>query len=156
VNAPETIAGLAARIQAAGAVPELEAFEAGFVNYARYLIRKQVLRPPYYFNLILGALGAAPLDPLGLGHMVALLPPGAIWSVGGLGQYQLDANVMALAAGGHVRVGLEDDIHFDRARTELADNTRLVDRVARIAREMGREPATPAEVRTMLDLPARS
>jgi 3-keto-5-aminohexanoate cleavage enzyme len=152
VNAPTTITELAARIYAAGVVPELEVFEAGFVNYATFLARKEVLRPPFYFNIILGSLGAAPLDLVGLGHIVGMLPAGATWSVGGLGQYQLDANVMSLAAGGHVRVGLEDNVYFDRARAEKADNPRLVGRIARIARDMGRPPATPAEARAIIGL----
>ena len=59
---------------------------------------------------------------------------------------------MGIAAGGHVRVGLEDNIHYDRDRRELADNQRLVGRVARIGREMGREPATPAEAREIIGL----
>jgi uncharacterized protein (DUF849 family) len=155
VNAPDTIRELIARIHAAGAVPELEIFDAGFANFATYLARKGVLRPPHYANIILGSLGAAPLDLVGLGHIVGLLPSGTIWSVGGLGQFQLDANVMGIAAGGHVRVGLEDNIHFDRARQDLADNARLVARIARIGREMGREPATPAEAREIIGLPAR-
>ena len=145
---------LATRIYAAGAIPELEVFEAGFINLANYLIRKEVLRPPYYFNLILGSLGTAPLDLVGMGHMVTMLPPGATWSVGGLGQYQLDANVMGMAAGGHVRVGLEDNIYYDRQRQDRADNARLVARIVRIGREMGREPATPAEARQIIGLPA--
>lgn len=154
VNDPATITDLAARIYAAGAVPELEVFEAGFIHFASYLIRKGVLRPPYYFNLILGSLGAAPLDLVGLGHLVGLLPPGATWAVGGIGRYQLDANVLAIAAGGHVRVGLEDNLHYDRLRTDLADNPRLIDRLVRIARELGREPATPAEARRLIGLGA--
>ena len=154
INSPETIRELAARIYDAGAVPEMEVFEAGFINYATYLVRKGALRPPYYVNIILGSLGAAPLDLVGLGHMVGLLPAGATWSVGGLGHYQLDANVMAIAAGGHVRVGLEDNIYFDRGRRQLADNIRLVARVARIARDMGREPATPDDARKLIGLPA--
>jgi uncharacterized protein (DUF849 family) len=153
INAPDTIRELAARIYAAGTIPELEAFEAGFVNLANYLIRKEVLRPPYYFNLIFGSLGTAPLDLVGMGHMVTMLPPGATWSVGGLGQYQLDANVMGMAAGGHVRVGLEDNIYYDRQRQDRAGNARLAARSARIGREMGREPATPAEARQIIGLP---
>jgi uncharacterized protein (DUF849 family) len=155
VNSPETICALAERIYAAGAVPELEVFEAGFINYAQHLIKKGVLRSPHYFNIILGSLGAAPLDLVGLGHMVSLLPTGATWSVGGLGRYQLDANVMSIAAGGHVRVGLEDCIHLDRNRAVLADNVQLISRVARIARETGREPATPDEARQIIGLNAR-
>jgi 3-oxoadipate:acetyl-CoA acetyltransferase len=153
-NAPDTIRLLAERIYAAGAVPELEIFEAGFANVAAYLARKGVLRPPHYANIILGSLGTAPLDLIGLGHIIGLLPAGTTWSVGGLGRYQLDANVMGIAAGGHVRVGLEDNIHFDRGGSDLADNQRLVARIARIAREMGREPATPAEARAIIGLPA--
>lgn len=152
VNAPETIRELADRIYAAGAMPELEAFEAGFINYAKYLIAKNILRPPFYFNLILGSLGAAPLDLVGLGHMISMLPQGSTWAVGGLGRYQTDAAMMAIAAGGHVRVGLEDNIHYDRQRTDLADNPRLVARIARIAREAGREPASPTEARRILGL----
>jgi uncharacterized protein (DUF849 family) len=154
VNAPDTVRELAARIYAVGAVPELEIFEAGFANVATYLARKGVLRPPHYANIILGSLGTAPLDLVGLGHLIGLLPTGTTWSVGGLGRYQLDANVMGIAAGGHVRVGLEDNIHYDRNGHELADNQRLVARIARIGREMGREPATPAEARAIIGLPA--
>lgn len=153
VNAPDTVRDLAARIYDAGALPELEIFEAGFANFATYLARKGVLRAPHYANIILGSLGTAPLDLVGLGHVIGLLPDRTTWSVGGLGRYQLDANVMGIAAGGHVRVGLEDNIHYDRGGRDLADNQRLVARIARIAREMGREPATPAEARAIIGLP---
>lgn len=156
INSPEMIRQLAARIYAVGAVPELEVFEAGFIHFAGHLIKKEVLRPPYYFNLIFGALGAAPLDLIGLGYMKSLLPAGATWSVGGLGEYQLDANVVAMSVGGHVRAGLEDNIYYDRAKTELADNEAFIRRLARIAREMGREPAGAAEARRIMGLPARS
>jgi uncharacterized protein (DUF849 family) len=153
VNPPEVIVRLARAIYAHGAVPELEVFDTGFVNYANYLIRKNVLQPPYYFNLIMGSLGTAPLDLIGLGHMIGLLPGEATWAVGGLGRFQLQANVLALAAGGHVRVGLEDNIHFDRHRKELADNVRLIDRVVGLARVLGREPASPEEARQIIGLP---
>jgi uncharacterized protein (DUF849 family) len=156
INSPETIRQLAARIYAAGAIPEIEVFEAGFINFANYLIEKEVLHPPYYVNLILGALGAAPLDLIGLGHLVGMLPQGAAWAVGGLGQYQLRANVMAIAAGGHVRVGIEDNLYYDRRKTDLADNVRLIERVARIAREMGRSPATASATRQLIGLSQNS
>ena len=152
LNSPDTICELAKRIYAAGAVPELEVFEAGFINYAGHLIKRGVLTPPHYFNIILGSLGSAPLDLVGLGHMVGLLPAAAIWSVGGLGRFQLDANVMSIAAGGHVRVGLEDNIYFDREQRDLTDNLRLVTRIADIGRALGRAPATAVEARQMLRL----
>ncbi len=116
--------------------------------------RKGVLAPPYYFNLILGSLGASPLDLVGLGHMLSLLPEGAVWAVGGIGRFQLDANVMAMTVGGHVRVGLEDNAYYDRQRRRLADNVQLVDRVVSIARQLGREPASGEEARRIIGLPA--
>ena len=117
INAPDTIQGLAEQIYIANAIPELEVFEAGFIHYANYLISKKILKPPHYFNLIFGSLGTAPLDLLGLGHMISMLPTGAVWSVGGLGQWQLSANSLAIASGGHVRVGLEDNIYYNKDRT---------------------------------------
>ena len=152
VNAPDTIHDLSQRIYEVGARPELEIFEPGFAHMARVMVERGVLATPLYANIILGVLGASPLDLIGLGHIVALLPPGTVWSVGGLGRFQTDAVVMALAAGGHVRVGLEDNLHLDRGRRTLATNGQLVERVARIARDMGRDPATPSEARSILGL----
>ncbi len=86
--------------------------------------------------------------------MIRLLPEGATRAVGGIGRYQLDANVTAMAAGGHVRVGLEDNLHYDRERTELANNLRLVERVACIGREMRRPPPHPAKPAVSSDSPA--
>jgi 3-keto-5-aminohexanoate cleavage enzyme len=150
VNAPDVIVELARRIDAAGAIPELEVFDAGFIHYARFLSERGILREPLYFNIILGSLGTAPFDLPMLGHLISMLPAGATWSVGGLGRYQRAANVAAIAAGGHVRVGLEDNLYYDDARTDLADHARLVERVVRIARECGREPATPEQARALL------
>lgn len=152
VNAPDTICELAKRIYAAGATPELEAFDTGFLHYAHHLIAKEVLRPPFYFNLFFGFPGTAPMDLVTLGHMVTLLPSGSTWSAAGIGRYQLPANVIGIAAGGHVRVGLEDNLYYDEKGTELADNLRLVERIVRIAREMGREPASPEEARRIIGL----
>jgi uncharacterized protein (DUF849 family) len=156
VNAPQIVTELAGRIRQCGAVPELEVFEPGFINYAAYLVRKAILRPPYYFNLILGSLGSSPLDLVGLGHMLSLLPEGSVWAAGGIGRYQLDANVMAMTVGGHVRVRLEDNIYYDRHRRRLADNVQLVDRVVAIARHLGREPASGDEARRIIGLPTAS
>jgi uncharacterized protein (DUF849 family) len=152
VNAPETIRELAARIYAAGALPELEIFDPGMAHMARVMSDRGQLRRPLYANIILGVLGTSPFDLIGLGHMIQLLPDDTTWSVGGLGRFQTDAVVTALAAGGHVRIGIEDNIHYDRDRTVLATNAQLVERVVRIAREIGREPATPQEARAKIGL----
>ena len=134
----------------AGIRPELEAFDLGMLNYAKYLIRKKLLRPPYYFNLIVGNVACAQADLMTMGLMVRELPVGSVWSAGGVGNAQLTANTMALLGGGGVRVGLEDNIWLDDKRTRLASNRELVERVVLIARTLGREPYTHAETRGIL------
>lgn len=152
VNSPQMIQDLARRMLERGIKPELEAFDLGMINYAKYLIQKGLLEPPYYFNLILGNIACAQADILHLGLMINELPEDSIWSVGAVGDSQLRMNSIAIAAGGGVRVGLEDNIWFDAERTRLATNRELVERVVYIARSMGREPLSPREARGLLKL----
>lgn len=152
VNAPDMIKSLARKMLDNGIRPELEIFDLGMINYAKYLIRKDLLRPPYYFNLILGNIACAQADMMSLGLMVRELPPDSIWAVGGVGNAQLPMNAMSIVAGGGVRIGLEDNIWFDLARTRLATNRELVERILLIAEAMGRKPYTCAEARALLDL----
>lgn len=156
VNEPDVIVALAQRMLEAGIKPELEIFEPGMINTARYLLGHAALQEPLYCNILLGNLGTCPGGLLDLGYMVASLPPGAIWSAAGIGRYQLPVTTMAAAAGGHVRVGLEDCPYYEWNGCTPATNTQLVERVARIAAELGRSPATPAQAREILGLPERS
>ncbi len=87
---------------------------------------------------------------LGLGLMIRELPEGSIWSVGGIGDSQLGMNAMSLVAGGGIRVGLEDNIWFDKDRTKLATNRELVERLLIIAKAMGKTPYTHKEAREVL------
>jgi uncharacterized protein (DUF849 family) len=146
------IQDLARRMQEKGIRPELEAFDLGMINYARYLIQKGLLRPPYYFNLILGNIACAQADILHLGLMVNELPEDSVWSVGAVGNYQLKMNTIAVAAGGGVRIGIEDNIWYDEERTRLATNRDLVKRIVSIAKAMGREPYSPREARLLFTL----
>ncbi len=152
INSPQMIQKLARKMLDRGIRPELEVFDVGMINYAKYLIQKGLILPPYYFNLMLGNVACAQADMLHLGLMIRELPEGSIWSVGGMGNYQLEMNALALVAGGGVRVGLEDNIWYDSARTRLATNRDLVARIVSIARTLGREPYTPKETRTLLGL----
>jgi 3-keto-5-aminohexanoate cleavage enzyme len=130
--------------------PELEAFDLGMINYAKYLIRKGLIKPPYYFNLILGNIACAQADLLNLGLMTRELPEDSIWSAGGVGNAQLKMNVMSLLAGGGVRVGLEDNIWYDEERTRLATNRELVERALLVAKALGQRPYTNLEARQAL------
>ncbi len=152
VNEPDVIKGLAQRMLAKGIKPELEAFDLGMINYARYLIRKDLLQPPYYFNLILGNIACAQADMLHLGLMVAELPSDSFWAVGGIGDFQLRMNLMGILNRGGARVGLEDNIWYDPERTRPATNTELVRRVVQTAGDLGFQPFSPTEIRRLLRL----
>jgi uncharacterized protein (DUF849 family) len=152
VNAPDMIKDLAKEMMKKGIRPELEVFDLGMINYAKYLIRKGLIVPPYYFNLILGNIACAQADMLHLGLMVKDLPEESIWAVGGVGNAQLKMNAMSVVAGGGVRIGLEDNIWYDSERTRLATNRDLVKRIILIADALDRKPYTPGEARAILGL----
>ena len=152
INSPDMIKRLAQKMLERGIKPELEAFDLGMINYAKYLIRKKLLRPPYYFNLILGNIACAQADMLHLGLMIRELPENSYWSVGGIGEWQLKMNILSIVSGGGVRIGLEDNIWFDNDRKKLATNYELVERVVEIAKSMGQEPYQAVEVRKLLNL----
>lgn len=152
INSPDMILRLAERMQARGIKPELEVFDLGMVNYAHYLIKKGLLTPPYYFNIILGNIAAAQAKLLHLGLIVSELPPDSIWSVGAVGDAQLAMNAVGVVCADGVRVGIEDNIYLDEDRTVLATNPDLVGRIRRIADGMGRPLATPSETRIRLGL----
>jgi uncharacterized protein (DUF849 family) len=107
-------------------------------------------------NVLLGNLGTSPATPGALAAFLALLPPGAVYAVAGIGRFQTSANLLGIASGGHVRVGIEDNVWWDRARTRLATNAELVERVRRAAELAERPLATPAQTRALLGLPASS
>jgi 3-oxoadipate:acetyl-CoA acetyltransferase len=153
VNTPATIAGLATRMRDRGIVPEWEVFDLGMLDYATYLRTKGLLGDPVYVNLLLGSLGTLQATPFNLALAVERLPAGATWAATGIGRHQFTINRLAIAMGGHVRVGLEDNLWWDDERTELATNPRLVERLVSIGRAMGREPASPAVVRDRLRIP---
>jgi uncharacterized protein (DUF849 family) len=152
INTPDMIKNLAKKMMGRGVRPELEVFDLGMINYAKYLIKKGLLAPPYYFNLILGNIACAQADMLHLGLMIKDLPKESIWSVGGVGNSQLKMNALSIVAGGGVRIGLEDNIWYDPDRTKLATNRDLVERIILIARTLGRRPFTPKEARAVLGL----
>jgi 3-keto-5-aminohexanoate cleavage enzyme len=152
VSSPDMIQALALEMKTRGISPELEAFDVGMVNYAKYLERKGLIQPPYYFDLILGNLACAQADPLHVGMMLRDLPPGSLWSLGGVGDSQLIMNSLAVAIGGAVRVGLEDNIYYDRGRTRLAQNSDLIRRIHALAEANEREVMAPGELRQLLNL----
>jgi len=152
LNSPEIVQALAQEMKRCNILAELEAFDSGMINYAKYLESKGLLEAPHYFNLIVGNIACAQADLLHIGVMVRDLPPNSLWSLGGVGDYQLMVNSIAIAAGGGVRVGLEDEIWYDPARTKLARNSDLIRRIHNIAEADERKIMPPAELRRLLNL----
>ena len=153
VNAPDTIVGLATIMRDRGIVPELEIFDLGMLNYAHVLERKGLLPGPVVANLFFGNVAGMQATLAEVGLATERLAPGAIWSCAGLGDYQLTAQALAVAAGGGARVGLEDGIYLDRARTQLATNAGLVERVHHLLDIHERRVMTPDELRERLTGP---
>jgi 3-keto-5-aminohexanoate cleavage enzyme len=154
-NSLPTIRTILGRIRRFDIVPELEIFDSGMLATADALFAQGLLSPPVHFDFVLGVPGAAAATPDNLLHFARSLPAGCTWTVAGIGRHQTAMATLAIAMGGHVRVGFEDNIYYRKG--QLADsNARFVERVVRIAREVGREPADPGEARRLLHLPPAS
>ena len=154
VNAPATIRGLAKRMRDRGIMPELELFDLGMADYACYLVEHEDVALPGYANILLGSLGTASASAFNLATIVRALPPRITWAAAGIGRYQLQMNSMSIAMGGHVRVGLEDNLWMDpETKRDPASNLRLIERVVDIARANGRSIASPAEARALIGVP---
>jgi uncharacterized protein (DUF849 family) len=154
VNPPEIVRALAIAMKERGIVPELEFFEIGMIDLARdFLVPKGFLRPPFYANLLLGSLGTLAASTRNLVHMVDALPRGTIWSAAGIGRFQFQVNNLAMVMGGHVRVGLEDNLWMDEEKTDPATNARLIERVVQVAEAIGRPIASAECARKIIGLP---
>ncbi|HEY4433712.1 MAG TPA: 3-keto-5-aminohexanoate cleavage protein [Candidatus Cybelea sp.] len=135
-----------------GVRPELEIFDKGHLSNARRLAKERLLSFPQHVDFVLGVPGGLEATVQNLCDLVDDLPEGCSWSVAGIGKKQLPMAMAAIAMGGHVRVGLEDNLHYSRGR--LARNEELVARIVRLATEAGRNIATPDRARRMLGLTA--
>jgi 3-keto-5-aminohexanoate cleavage enzyme len=132
-------------------VPEIEIFDVGMLDEAMRLRSMGLISDPIHFDFVMGVPGAIGADPAHLMHMLHSLPAGSTWSIAGIGRHQLTLGVIALAMGGHVRVGFEDNIYYRKGQLARS-NAELVARIARIAHEIDRPVATPAQAREMLQL----
>ena len=152
VNTPETIQFLAKRMLDAGIKPEIEAFDVGFIAQGTKLIEMGLVREPAHFQLVMGVDGGIPATAENLLHMRSQLPANATYVVAGMSRMQLPMTTLAILLGGHVRVGLEDNLYLRKG--VLARNEELVARARRLAEDLGREVANPDEARAIMGLPA--
>lgn len=138
-----------------GIKPEIEVFDTGMLDTALSLVKQGVLTFPLHFDFVLGVPGGMAASARNLVYLVESIPDGCTWSVAGMGRHELPLGAIALAMGGHVRVGFEDNIYYEKGELAVS-NAQLVARIARLAKEMGRAAATPAEARQILGLPPQN
>lgn len=150
-NSPQFLEKLGILMKEEGIKPEIEVFDSGFMNIAGYFEKKGVLVTPCHYQFVLGVPGGMEASVKNLQFLYDMLPKGATWSALGIGRHHLPIMYATLALGGHIRVGLEDNVYYSKG--ELATNVSLVERAARVIREFGKEPATPDEARQILGLP---
>lgn len=144
VNSPDMIMQLSEKMNQYGVHPELEVFDLGMIQYGKYLIQKNLIQPPYYFNIIFGNIAGMQSQFHSMGAVMMDLPDTSYWAFGGIGDQQLKANTMAIAMGGGVRVGLEDNLYYDAAKSRLATNLDLIRRIKEIASLFERRIMAPA------------
>ena len=152
-NSPELITRLATDMQRLGIKPEMEIFDVSMIRNAVELAEKGLAETPLHFDFVMGLKGAIPATIENLVHLKTSIPAGATWTVAGIGPAQLVVNTHAILMGGHVRIGLEDNIYYRKG--ELAPNERFVERMVRLAAEFGRAVATPDEARRIMHLKPR-
>jgi len=150
INSPDMIRKLATKMGEYGIIAEMEVFDLGMVDFAKYLMERDILTGPLYANILLGSLGTLAATPDNLCAVVRALPPETVWAATGIGRFQFQVNCLAIAMGGHVRVGLEDALYYNWNDRECATNAGLIDRVVGAAEAMGRPVATVDEARMKL------
>jgi len=153
VNARPDIVQVAARLRQRGLVPECEVYDAGMLDTLRWLLEKGHLAQPYHVQFVLGVPGGLAGTERNLRFLVEGLPEAVHWSVAGIGRAELPMAEVALRLGGHVRVGLEDNLFLSKG-VLAAGSDQLVSAAVALAAQAGRRPATPAEARRLLGLRA--
>jgi 3-keto-5-aminohexanoate cleavage enzyme len=151
INTPEFLQAAAVRMRDVGVKPELEIFDMGMMVTCVRMREEGYLIDPLHFQFVLGTPWGIPATPKSLLLLLDYLPERSTWSVIGIGRAHLPMSVMGLILGGHIRVGMEDNVYYRRG--ELAKtNAQFVERIVRITKEYGREVATPEDARRILRL----
>lgn len=152
INSPEAVRELAKRMTDNGIIPELEIFDLGMANYARYLMDKGLLQTPLYANLIFGNVAGAQPNLIEIASLINALPRGIVWGLGGIGKAQVPLAGLAAGFAPAVRIGLEDNLWSDFERTVPASNLELVGVVKQFLIPYGRPVMEPGMFRAVFGL----
>jgi 3-keto-5-aminohexanoate cleavage enzyme len=151
INSPDMIIKLLEKMNKNNIKPELEVFDVGMINYSKYLIKKGLLKPPYYYNIICGNIFSSQSKMDEISIMINSLPENSIYSLGGFGLDQLKMNIYGIINADGIRIGLEDNLYMDENKS-LASNQNLVKRILEVSKIYGRDIATCNEVRKLLNI----
>jgi uncharacterized protein (DUF849 family) len=154
INTPANVRKMAKAINDAGVLPELEVFDSGDMHLARDLLADGTLASPPLYTIVMGVKYGFASTPETLFYARSLLAPGARWSAFGIGRAEFPMVAQTWLLGGHVRVGLEDNIYLSRG-VLAKSNAELVAKARRILEDLGASVASPAESRQILGLAAR-
>jgi 3-keto-5-aminohexanoate cleavage enzyme len=154
VNAPSDIAYWAQEMQRRGIKPDVAIFDVAMVANTMALVERGWIEEPVLFSFVLGQAGALPATARNLVYLTETIPAGSPWCVAGHGGHDLQMSLLSMAMGGHARAGFEDNPYY-RPGEPATSNAQLIERLVRLGRELGREPATPDEARAMLGLARR-
>jgi 3-keto-5-aminohexanoate cleavage enzyme len=151
INHPVDVKKLAKHMQDLKVVPEIEVYDAGHIGIAKRLLKEGLLKRPIHYQFVLGVPGGLSGEPRNLQFMMDSIDSEDTWGVAGIGRFELSCSFIAVVTGGHVRVGFEDNVYYQKG--ELAkSNAQLVARVARVAEEAGRPVASAVQAREMLGI----
>jgi uncharacterized protein (DUF849 family) len=149
LNEPDMIIALAEKMHRYGVIPELECFDLGMINYGKFLIKKGILKGPYYWNLLFGNIAGFQTDMTQIGAALSAIPDQDYVCLAGLGVHQLSVNAMAIATGYGVRVGLEDNLWYNKEKTHAASNITLLKRIHQLMDIHQRPLLTAKELRKL-------
>ncbi len=153
-NTFDTMVMFAQKMRETGTKPELEVYDNAMVDNILLIRKQKIFDEPLHFQFVFGVAGGVRLDLLSLTDFVYRIPSDATWSTCGVGPNSFKAVFLGVANGGHVRVGLEDNLYVS-GKTLARGNWELVEKAVQIVRMLDREPATPEEARQILNLPVR-
>ena len=154
INIPDHLREMMQSIQAAGVKPEMEIFDGGGLELLREFVAEHPPSPPCFIQCCLGIKWGMPAEKSALAYLVSRLPEGSVWSAFGIGRHSLKIASESIRAGGHIRVGFEDNLYLEKG--VLADsNSALVGQAVRLVSRLGHSVATADEARQILNLPGR-
>ncbi len=151
VNDMPMIRHFASRMKDLEILPEFECFELGHVFNALKVVKEGLGPKHLHFDFVLGVPGSCPADIRNLLRMADSIPSNATWTASGIGRHEFGVAAFAILLGGHVRVGMEDNVYLSKG-VLARSNAELVEKAARLAKELGRDVATPKEAKKILNL----